>query len=101
MAVNKDASPLGLGVGMQVLVLMDPASDPSTGERVSGVIVAPGRQRAAAFISVWTEQLTTWIVEFDEPFTAPDGSGPHESAEVRETYLVPAPFTDETADVSV
>lgn len=100
MAVNQNAHPSGLGVGMQVLVLVDPASDPSTGERVSGVIVAPGRQRAAAFISVWTEQLTTWIVEFDEPFTAPDGSGPHESAEVRETYLVPAPFTEDPAYIT-
>lgn len=101
MVMNRDDQPLGFGVGMQVLVLVDPQADPSTGERVSGVIVAPGRQRAAAFISVWTEQLTTWIVEFDEPFTAPDGSGPHESAEVRETYLVPAPFTEQSADVSV
>lgn len=100
MAVNTNARPSGLGVGMQVLVLVDPASDPSTGERVSGVIVAPGRQRAAAFISVWTEQLTTWIVEFDEPFTAPDGTGPHESAEVRETYLVPAPFTEDPAYIT-
>ncbi|MBF4569762.1 hypothetical protein ITJ57_13410 [Plantibacter sp. VKM Ac-2880] len=91
----------GFGVGMQVLVLVDPETDPSTGARVSGVIVAPGRQRAAAFISVWTDRLTTWIVEFDEPFVAPDGSGPHESAEVRETYLIPAPFTEETAPVTV
>ena len=89
----------GFGVGMQVLVLVDPGSDPSTGDRASGVIVAPGRQRAAAFISVWTEQLTTWIVEFDEPFTAPDGSGPHESAEVRETYLIPAPFAEASESV--
>lgn len=84
---------------MQVLVQTDPAADASNVEYVSGVIVAPGRSRSAAFVTIWTEDLTTWIVEFDEPFTGPDGSGPHASAEVRETYLLPAPLAEEPATV--
>ncbi|MGG7463884.1 MULTISPECIES: hypothetical protein [unclassified Plantibacter] len=89
----------GFGLGMQVLVQTDPDADASSVEYVSGVIVAPGRSRSAAFVSVWTEQLTTWIIEFDEPFFGPDGSGPHDSAEVRETYLLPAPFAEDPATV--
>jgi len=84
---------------MQVLVQTDPAADASNAEYVSGIIVAPGRSRSAAFITLWTDDLTSWIVEFDEPFFGPDGSGPHASAEVRESYLRPAPFADDPATI--
>ncbi|WP_157802827.1 hypothetical protein [Compostimonas suwonensis] len=93
-------------VGMQVLVRTDSlvkqgasgnvtvtavgVPDPG-GARVPGVIVEPGGAQQGSFIAFGSNQPNTWIVAFDEPFTAPDGSGPHETAEVNEIYLLPAP----------
>ncbi|GAA3869073.1 hypothetical protein GCM10022381_10510 [Leifsonia kafniensis] len=82
----------GFGVGVQVVVRLDRSRFPDT--EISdpvGVIVAPGEMMGAAFLAPVSAREPIWEVQFDEPFFALDGSGPHESVKVPESLLSIAP----------
>ncbi|TFD73941.1 hypothetical protein [Cryobacterium fucosi] len=82
----------GFGVGVQVVVRLDRSRHPDSGTPdPSGVIVAGGDMEGAALYAPVTLREAVWVVQFDEPFYGLDGSGPHESARVAQSYLDAAP----------
>jgi hypothetical protein len=80
------------GVGMQVVVRLDRTRFPeSTVEDPIGVITAPGGLVGSALYAPVVGKDAVWVVHFEEPFFALDGSGPHESARVPQGSLEAAP----------
>jgi hypothetical protein len=80
------------GIGVQVVVRLDRSAHPdSVVEDPVGVIVAPGELVGSQFYAPSTSREAVWEVQFDEPFWGLDGSGPHQSARVSQSYLEAAP----------
>jgi hypothetical protein len=80
------------GVGVQVIVRLDRSGHPESAiDDPVGVIVAPGELVGSAFYAPSTTREAVWEVQFDEPFWGLDGSGPHESARVSQSFLEAAP----------
>jgi hypothetical protein len=86
------------GIAAQVVLRDASSTDPSPwpGEP-SGVIV---RSAGSAIQGVWgrTGGGRLWWIDFDEPQSAPDGSGLFATAQVHEKYLELAPFSLEPGD---
>jgi hypothetical protein len=90
-AETRQASP-GLGVGAQVIVRLDRGDGLGLFlEDPVGIIIAPGRTLGETPYAPPTADDPSWIVQFEEPFTGLDGSGPHASAKVPERLLDLAP----------
>jgi hypothetical protein len=84
--------PVSFGIGVQVIVRLDRSGHrDSTVADPIGVIVAPGEAAGSQFYAPSTNREAVWEVQFDEPFWGLDGSGPHESARVSQSYLEAAP----------
>lgn len=80
------------GVGMQVVVRLDRSGFPDSAiEDPIGVITAPGELVGSALYAPVVGKDAVWVVHFEEPFLALDGSGPHESARVAQRSLEAAP----------
>jgi hypothetical protein len=80
------------GVGAQVIVRLERGDGVGLfQEDPIGIIVAPGRTLGETPYAPPTADDPSWIVEFEEPFTGLDGSGPHASAKVPERLLELAP----------
>jgi hypothetical protein len=80
------------GVGMQVVVRLERSGFPdSVIEDPVGVITAPGGLVGSALYAPVVGKDAVWVVHFEEPFYALDGSGPHESARVPQGSLEAAP----------
>ncbi|WP_346231857.1 hypothetical protein [Parafrigoribacterium mesophilum] len=85
-------SPSAFGVGAQVIVHLDRTDGRGfLQEDPVGVIIAPGRTLGETPYAPPTADDPSWIVEFEQPFTGLDGSGPHSSAKVPERLLELAP----------
>jgi hypothetical protein len=82
----------GFGVGAQVIVRLDRTDGRGfLQEDPVGIIIAPGRTLGEIPYAPPTADDPSWIVEFEQPFTGLDGSGPHASAKVPERLLELAP----------
>lgn len=80
------------GVGAQVIVRLTRSDGVGLlQEDPVGIIVAPGQTLGATPYAPPTADDPSWIVEFEHPFFALDGSGPHASARVPERLLELAP----------
>ena len=85
-------STAALGVGVQVIVHLDRTRFPdSLIDDPIGVIVAPGESEGAGLYAPTVVREKFWVVRFDEPFFGLDGSGPHESARIPQSFLEAAP----------
>ncbi|MDJ0337186.1 hypothetical protein [Cryobacterium sp. PH31-O1] len=80
------------GVGVQVVVHLDRTRFPdSLIDDPVGVIVAPGESEGAGLYAPTVVREKFWVVRFEEPFVGLDGSGPHDSARIPESFLEAAP----------
>ena len=80
------------GVGVQVIVHLDRTRFPnSLNDDPVGVIVAAGEAEGAGLYAPTVGRQKVWVVRFEEPFFGLDGSGPHESARIPESFLEAAP----------
>jgi len=80
------------GVGVQVIVHLDRTRFPtSLVEDPIGVIVAAGEAEGAGLYAPTMVREKLWVVRFDEPFFGLDGSGPHDSARIPQSFLEAAP----------
>jgi len=86
-------SSFDFGVGAQVFVRDASPTLPSPWPQgPSGIIVRSG---GSALSGVWGKAAgRMWWVEFDEPQSNSDGSGPFSTAQVLEKYLELAPAVD-------
>lgn len=86
------AKPMSFGVGVQVVVRLDRSRYPdSLAEDPVGVIVASGEAEGSALYVPAVPREAVWVVQFEEPFIGLDGSGPHESARIPQSFLEAAP----------
>ena len=82
----------GFGVGAPVIVRLDRHAYPdSMIEDPIAVIVASGEGHGAGLFAPATGRDAIWEVRFEMPFYALDGSGPFDTARVRESSLAHAP----------
>ena len=82
----------GFGVGVQVIVHLDRTRFPdSLIDDPIGVIVAPGETEGAGLYAPTVVRERFWVVQFEQPFFGLDGSGPHESARIPQSFLEAAP----------
>lgn len=89
---QESASASVFGVGAQVIVRLDRSAYPdSTMQDPSAVIVASGDLTGGGLFAPTSIRDAVWVVEFDEPFYALDGSGPFETARVASSSLSAAP----------
>lgn len=89
---DSDAAPVTFGVGVQVIVRLDRTRFPdSLVEDPIGVIVAPGELTGSSFYVPTTVREPVWEVAFEEPFYGLDGSGPHDSSKIPQSFLEVAP----------
>ena len=80
------------GVGAQVIVQLDRSAYPdSMVEDPVAVIVASGEGHGAGLFAPASTRDAVWEVRFDMPFYALDGTGPFDTARVRESSLAHAP----------
>ncbi|MBG6212368.1 MAG: hypothetical protein LH475_12450 [Cryobacterium sp.] len=80
------------GVGVQVIVHLDRTRFPqSLIDDPIGVIVAAGESEGAGLYAPTAVRQKFWIVRFEEPFLGLDGSGPHDSARIPQSFLEAAP----------
>lgn len=80
------------GVGVQVIVRLDRTRFPEAIiDDPIGVIVAPGEAEGAGLYAPTVVHERFWVVWFEEPFVGLDGSGPHESARIPQSFLEAAP----------
>jgi hypothetical protein len=80
------------GVGVQVIVRIDRSRHPDALiDDPIGVIVAAGESEGSALYAPTVVRERFWIVRFDEPFFGLDGSGPHDSARIPQSFLEAAP----------
>ena len=80
------------GVGAQVIVQLDRSAYPdSMVEDPVAVIVASGEGHGSGLFAPASTRDTVWEVRFEVPFYALDGSGPFDTARVRESSLAHAP----------
>ncbi|MFT2816025.1 hypothetical protein [Leifsonia sp. A12D58] len=80
------------GVGAQVIVRLDRHAYPdSMIEDPIAVIVSSGEGHGAGLFAPATTRDPIWEVRFETPFFALDGSGPFDTARVRESSLAHAP----------
>ena len=56
-----------------------------------GVIVAAGESEGAGLYAPTVVRERFWVVQFEEPFFGLDGSGPHDSARIPQSFLEAAP----------
>lgn len=77
---------------MQVVVHLDRTRFPdSLIDDPIGVIVAPGESEGSGLYAPTVQREKFWVVAFEEPFVGLDGSGPHESARIPQSFLEAAP----------
>ncbi|MDJ0349238.1 hypothetical protein [Cryobacterium sp. PH29-G1] len=80
------------GVGVQVIVRLDRSRFPdSLIDDPIGVIVAAGESEGSGLYAPTVVRERFWIVRFEEPFFGLDGSGPHDSARIPQSFLEAAP----------
>ena len=80
------------GVGVQVIVHLDRTRFPdSLIDDPIGVIVAAGESEGAGLFAPTVVREKFWVVRFEQPFVGFDGSGPHESARIPQSFLEAAP----------
>ncbi|TFD88893.1 MULTISPECIES: hypothetical protein [Cryobacterium] len=80
------------GVGVQVIVRLDRTRFPdSLIDDPIGVIVAAGESEGAGLYAPTVVRERFWVVQFEEPFFGLDGSGPHDSARIPQSFLEAAP----------
>jgi hypothetical protein len=80
------------GVGVQVIVRLDRRRFPgSLIDDPIGVIVAAGESEGAGLYAPTVVRERFWIVRFEEPFFGLDGSGPHDSARIPQSFLEATP----------
>jgi hypothetical protein len=80
------------GVGVQVIVRIDRSRYPdSLIDDPIGVIVAAGESEGSGLYAPTVVRERFWIVRFEEPFFGLDGSGPHDSARIPQSFLEAAP----------
>ncbi|WP_051973276.1 hypothetical protein [Cryobacterium sp. MLB-32] len=89
---DPEAAPVIFGVGVQVIVRLDRTRFPdSFVDDPIGVIVAPGELNGSSFYVPTAVREAVWEVAFEEPFYGLDGSGPHDSAKIPQSFLEVAP----------
>ena len=89
---QESASAVVFGIGAQVIVRLDRSAYPdSTVQDPSAVIVSSGDMTGGGLFAPTSIRDAVWVVEFDEPFFALDGSGPFETARVASSSLSAAP----------
>ena len=77
---------------MQVVVHLDRTRFPdSLIDDPIGVIVAPGESEGSGLYAPTVQREKFWVVAFEEPFVGLDGSGPHYSARIPQSFLEAAP----------
>ncbi len=77
---------------MQVVVHLDRTRFPdSLIDDPIGVIVAPGESEGSGLYAPTVQREKFWVVAFEEPFVGLDGSGPHDSARIPQSFLEAAP----------
>ncbi len=77
---------------MQVIVRLDRTRFPdSLIDDPIGVIVAAGESEGAGLYAPTVVRERFWVVQFEEPFFGLDGSGPHDSARIPQSFLEAAP----------
>ena len=82
----------GFGVGAQVVVRLDRHAYPdSMIEDPVAVIIASGEGHGAGFFAPTATRDPIWQVRFEMPFYALDGTGPFDTARVKQSSLSPAP----------
>lgn len=80
------------GVGVQVIVRLDRSRFPeSLIDDPIGVIVAAGEAEGSGLYAPTVVRERFWMVRFEEPFFGLDGSGPHDSARIPQSFLEAAP----------
>jgi hypothetical protein len=80
------------GVGVQVIVRLDRSRFPdSVIDDPIGVIVAAGESEGSGLYAPTVVRERFWIVRFEEPFFGLDGSGPHDSARIPQSFLEATP----------
>ena len=80
------------GVGVQVIVRLDRTRFPdSLIDDPIGVIVAAGESEGAGLYAPTVVREKFWVVQFEHPFFGLDGSGPHDSARIPQSFLEAAP----------
>lgn len=85
-------SSAAFGVGVQVIVHRGRTRFPdSLIDDPIGVIVAPGESEGAGLFAPTVVREKFWVVRFEQPFFGPDGSGPHDSARIPQSFLEAAP----------